>query len=113
MARIEIVESLYSQIEVTFKGEGHKVLDLISSLEENPHKGKIVGVVGGIVVKELKYKNFRFYFLADGFKLKIYSKDQLLDELLKFVRMSNKKYQQKTIDEIKIILKSIGPSGFS
>ncbi len=113
MAKIEIIESLLSQIESTFKGDTHKILDLIESLEENPHKGKIVGVVGGIVVKELKYKNFRFYFIADGFKLKIYSQEQLIDELLRFVRMSNKKYQQKTIDEIKKILKTIGPSGFS
>ena len=68
--------------------------------------------VDKIQIKELKYKGFRFYFLVDGFKLKFISQDELNDLLLRFVRMSNKKDQQKTIDEIKNILKITGPSGF-
>lgn len=68
--------------------------------------------VGGIVIKELKYKNFRFYFLVDGLKLKFLSKEGLIDLLLRFVRMSDKKYQQNTIDEIKNVLRKIGPKGF-
>ena len=32
-------------------------------MEENPNKGKLLGNVGGIVIKEIKYKNFRFYFV--------------------------------------------------
>lgn len=112
MAKIEIVESLYEEIEKKFKGEGHKILDLIYTLENNPTKGKILGTVGGIVIKELKYKNFRFYFLADGFKLKFFSILELTDILLRFVRMSDKKHQEQTIAEIKEILIKIGPEGF-
>ena len=112
MVKIEIVESLYIEIEKKFKGEGHKILDLIQTLEENPKKGKILGSVGGIVIKELKYKNFRFYFLADGFKIKLYSQEELTDLLLRFVRMSDKKHQEETIREIKEILLKIGPEGF-
>ena len=112
MVKIEIVESLYIEIEKKFKGEGHKILDLIQTLEENPKKGKILGSVGGIVIKELKYKNFRFYFLADGFKLKFYSQVELTDLLLRYVRMSDKKHQAETIKEIKEILLKIGPEGF-
>ena len=37
--------------------------DLIEILEHNPRKGKLVGVVGGILIKEIRYKNYRFYFL--------------------------------------------------
>jgi len=112
MAKIEIVESLFEQIKSKFKEESHKVLDLLESLKDNPKKGKILGSVGGILIKELKYKNFRFYFLVDGFRLKIMSIAELIDLLLRFVRMSDKKYQQQTIDEIKKILKTIGPDSF-
>jgi midasin (ATPase involved in ribosome maturation) len=112
MVKIEIVKSLYNEIENQFNGEGHKILDLISTLETNLNKGKLIGNVGGIIIKELKYKNFRFYFLVDGYKLKLFSKNELIEVLLKFVRMSNKNNQQKVINEIKNILLTIGPKGF-
>jgi len=113
MAKIEIVESLFLEIEKKFKKEAHEILDLISTLENSPKKGKLLGTVGGIIIKELKYKGFRFYFLADGFKLKFFSEEALKDVLLKFVRMSDKKHQQQTIQEIKNILLKIGPAGFN
>jgi hypothetical protein len=81
-------------------------------LEENPHKGKPVGQVSGIVIKEIKYENYRFYFITDGFKIKMLQKEELNDLLIKFVRMSDKKDQQKVIDEIKKILRNIGDEGF-
>ncbi|MBU1202397.1 MAG: hypothetical protein KJ583_07745 [Nanoarchaeota archaeon] len=112
MAKIEIVESLYNYIEKKFKQEGHKIFDLIYTLENNPKKGKYVGNIGGIVIKELKYKNFRFYFLADGYKLKFFTEEELTDILLRFVRMSDKKNQQRIIQEIKEILLKIGLEGF-
>ncbi|MFP4568087.1 MAG: hypothetical protein ACLFN8_04020 [Candidatus Woesearchaeota archaeon] len=111
MARVEIVESLYVEIEKKFKQEGHKVLNLIESLEDNPKKGKAIGIVGGLVIKEIKYKSFRFYFIVDGYKLKCYDENELIDILLRFVRMSDKKHQQRIINEIKDILIKIGPEG--
>ncbi len=114
MVRIEILKSLESEIKKKFnKKEAIEIVDLMYSLEKSPNKGKILGQVGGIVIKELKYKNFRFYFLVDGFKLKLFSEEGLIDLLLRFVRMSNKKYQQETIDEIKSLLIKIGPNAFS
>ena len=114
MTNIEIVKSLVWQIKKKFNtSEANKVLDLIETTKTNPHKGKILGTVGGIIIKELKYKKFRFYFLADGFKLKFLSEEDLQELLLMFVRMSDKKHQQETIDEIKEILLKIGPSGFT
>lgn len=108
MAKVEIIRSLFEEIKKKFKGESHKIMDLLETLKENPHKGKIVGTVGGIVIKELRYKSFRFYFILDGNKLKVFSKDELRSLLIKFVRMSDKKSQQKIINEIKILLKKFG-----
>ncbi|MBI5392953.1 hypothetical protein HZA96_03710 [Candidatus Woesearchaeota archaeon] len=112
MAKVEIVESLYEEIEKKFKQDAIKIFDLMHELETNPHKGKLLSSVGGIVIKELKYNNFRFYFITDGFKLKCMTKDDLVDLLLRFVRMSDKNHQQETINEIKYVLKMLGTKGF-
>lgn len=112
MAKVEIARSLFEEIKKRFKGEAHEIIDLMETLEDSPNKGKSLGSVGGIVIKELKYKNFRFYFITDGYKLKLMDEANLVDLLIRFVRMSDKKEQQKTIDEIRNILKSLGPSGF-
>ena len=113
MPRIEIVKSLVLNIKKKFsKAEANKIIDLIQSLDNNPRKGKILSSLGGIVIKELKYRNFRFYFIADGFKLKCMGEDELVDILLRFIRMSDKNRQQQTINEIKHILQTIGPKGF-
>ena len=113
MAKVEIVRSLFEQIQAKFKAESHQIIDLLESLESSPHKGKLLGTVGGIVIKELKYNNFRFYFITDGFKIKCLNEEKLVDLLLRFVRMSDKNNQQETINEIKHILRTIGPTGFS
>jgi len=106
MAKVEIVRSLLEEIKRRFKGESSKVLDLLQTLEDDPYKGKPVGQVGGISIKELKYKGFRFYFILEGNKLKVFSREELVNMLIRFVRMSGKKDQQKTIDEIKDLLRN-------
>lgn len=112
MAKVEIVESLKNEILKRFKEKSKIIFRLMHSLSENPKKGRLLGAVGGIVIKELKYKNFRFYFLVDGYKIKVLSEEELTGLLLRFVKMSDKKHQQQTINEIKQILRTIGPSGF-
>ncbi len=113
MVKIVILKTLVLEIKKKFnKSEANKILNLMQSLENNPNKGKLLGSVGGIIIKELKYKNFRFYFLADGYKLKYLDKKEFVDLLLKFVRMSDKKHQQKAINEIKTILLKIGFEDF-
>jgi len=64
------------------------------------------------VIKEIRKDSYRFYFITDGFKIKMLQKEELSDLLIKFVRMSDKKNQQKIIDEIKHVLRSIGEEGF-
>jgi len=112
MVKIIIVESLEHEILKKFKEESSEIFYLIHTLEENPKKGKELGQVSGIVIKELRYKSFRFYFIIEGYKLKFISKEELNNLLMRFVRMSDKKTQQKTIDEIKNILRTFSEEGF-
>ena len=113
MVVIEIVESLYEEIEKTFKKRSSEVFDLIESVETSPHKGKALGHVGPIVIKELRFEGFRFYFLTDGHKLKFSDEQGLQDLLMRFVRMSDKKDQQRIIDEIRNVLEKVGFHGFT
>lgn len=112
MAKVGIAESLFVEINKRFKQQSVEVFEYLKSLESSPQKGKVLGTVGGIVIKELKYSGFRFYFITDGFKLKYLDKDLLVDLLLQFVRMSDKKHQQQTINEIKHVLITVGAGGF-
>jgi hypothetical protein len=112
MAEVIITAQLEEEINKTFKGESVEIFQLLKTLEENPKKGKEVGVIGKIVIKEMKYNKFRFYFITDGYKVKFLKTEELKDLLIKFVRMSEKKDQQKTIDEIKTVLRGLGSEGF-
>ena len=111
MARVKIVISLAREIEKKFKGESRNIVRLLRTLEENPHKGKTVGNVGRVIIKEIRFKSFRFYFVVDGNKLKVFSEEELKDLLIKFVRMSDKKSQQKVINDIRDILIKLGEDG--
>ena len=112
MAKVSIAESLKDEILKKFKEESKIIFRQLYSLGESPHKGKPLGQVGGIVIKELRYKNFRFYFITDGYKIKIMDESKLVDLLIRFVRMSDKKDQQQTINEIKKILLNFGAKRF-
>lgn len=112
MAKVEITESLLAEINKKFKQESIEVLEHLRSLESSPYKGKVLGAVGAIIIKELKYSGFRFYFITDGFKIKCLEEEKLVDLLLRFVRMSEKNHQQETINEIKHILRTMGAGGF-
>lgn len=112
MAEVIITKALVEEINKTFKGEAVRVFGLIYTLRGNPLKGKPVGNVSGIVIKEIRYKSFRFYFITEGFKLKVLGERELNNIFIKFVRMSDKKSQQKVIDEIKTILRKLGEEGF-
>ncbi len=112
MVKVTILETLKDEILKKFKGESKIIFKQMYSLAENPNKGKLLGNVGGILIKELKYKSFRFYFISDGYKLKIMDESKLVDLLIRFVRMSDKNDQQKTINEIRKILTNFGSKGF-
>ena len=84
----------------------------MKSLEENPDKGKMLSSVAGIVVKEIKCGKYKFYFIIDGYMSKFGTEIELSSLIIKFVKMSEKKDQQKVINEIKDVLKSFGFEGF-
>jgi hypothetical protein len=129
MAKVIITPSLEEDIHKKFKKKSIEVFELFYTLRENPHKGKDIAAVGKILIKEIKYEKFRFYFITDGYKIKFLKADELKDLVIKFVRMSrtvvldhdqkstisdmsDKKDQQKTIEEIKTVLRSLGEEGF-
>ena len=112
MAKVIITRDLEKEINKKFKDESIKILELMNSLKHSPKKGKVVGQVSGIIIKELRYKSFRFYFITDKYKIKLLDISELNNLLIKFVRMSNKKTQQKVIEEIKTILRTFGSKGF-
>ncbi|MFH1073097.1 MAG: hypothetical protein V1743_06740 [Nanoarchaeota archaeon] len=108
MAKVIITASLKEEIFKRFKAESERIFIQMKSLEKEPHKGKALSHIAEIVIKELKYEKYRFYFITDGRILKFGTEDELAALLIKFVRMSDKKSQQKVINEIKTILQSMG-----
>jgi len=112
MAKVIITGNLKDNILKKFKSNSKKIFQLMSSLIENPKKGKPIGQIGGIVIKELKYQKYRFYFITNGFELKFLSIENLHNLVIKFVKMSDKKNQRQIIEEIKDILKKLGTEGF-
>jgi|SRR3989338_2315758 len=113
MVKVEILPSLEEEINQVFRANAVEVFEFLKTLEQSPKKGKPLGSVGGIIIKELKYRNYRFYFITDAFKIRFLKIEELTDLLLQFVRMSDKRTQQKTINEIRNLLIVLGPQGFS
>ena len=88
MAKVVIAENLKDEILKKFKEESKKIFRLMYSFGENPHKGKELGNAGGIVIKESRYKGFRFYFITDGYKLKVMSESDA-DECMEMIKSRN------------------------
>ncbi len=113
MAKVIITKSLLKRLKKSFSQKELKdIFGLFESVGKQPKKGKSLAHVGGILIKELKYGKYRFYFITDGFTLKFASEDELSSLIIKFVKMSDKKDQQKVIEEVKNILTSFGFEGF-
>ena len=108
MAKVIITASLKKEIFRRFKAKSERIFLQMKSLEKEPRKGKALCHIAELVIKELKYEKFRFYFITDGRMLKFGTEDELAALFIKFVRMSEKKDQQKIIEEIKNALKSMG-----
>jgi len=109
MIKININKSLVKEIKKKFpKSEIKKILKLFYSLEESPSKGKTLTVIGSVLIKELKFTSFRFYYLIDSnYKIILLSKEKLEELIIKIVAMSKKNNQQKIIDKLKLDLKHV------
>jgi hypothetical protein len=108
MAKVIITKDLVEKINKKFKKESIEVFKLLYSLKDNPKKGKELTQINGILIKEIRYGSFRFYFLVEGYKIKVIDDSDFLNLLLKFIAMSDKKDQQETIDKIKNFLRKFG-----
>ncbi len=106
--KVEITKELQKEINKKFKKESIKIMEYFYSLKETPLKGKTLTQIEGIVLKELKYKSFRFYFICDGEKLKLITIGEVTDIIFKFIKMSKKNDQDKVIGEIKDLLRKLG-----
>jgi hypothetical protein len=108
MVKVIVTKNLEKEINKKFsKSESDKIFLMIYSLKENPFKGDIISSIGHIILKEIKYKKFRFYFIHSAGLLKLINLDDLKNELIKFIDMSDKsKEQQKVINKIKNDLKN-------
>ena len=112
MVKVIITPLLEQEINKEFKQKSIEVFQLIYGLKENPYKGKDIAVIGKILIKELRYEKYRLYFITDGYKIKLMKASEIKDIVIKFVRISEKKDQQKVIDEIKDIIRKLGEEGF-
>lgn len=108
MARVIITNDLEEKINKKFKKESIEVFKLLFSLKDNPKKGKELSHVNGILIKEIRYKSFRFYFLVEGYRIKFIDDSELVNLLIKFIAMSDKKDRQETIEKIKDFLRKFG-----
>lgn len=112
MARVIITSRLREEILKKFKQTSVEIFSLLLRLEEHPQKGKPIATIGSIAIKEMKFQKFRFYFITDAYKIKFLKPEELQDLLIKFIRMSEKKDQEKVIQEIKHIVKLLGREAF-
>lgn len=103
MIKIYVYKQLEKEINKRLsKKEADNVFLHFYSLKQNLFKGDTITNIGSILVKELKYKKFRFYFIQSKDTLKLLSEEDLKQRIIKFIAMSDKsKEQQKIINKIK------------
>lgn len=103
MVKIYVTKRLEKDINKRLSPYGADQLFLqMYSLRDNPHKGDVLTNIGNLLIKELKYKKFRVYFIQSKNTIRVVSADDLRDDIIKFVALSQKgKEQQKTIDRVK------------
>ncbi|MFT4305014.1 MAG: hypothetical protein ACMXX8_02895 [Candidatus Woesearchaeota archaeon] len=108
MVIVRIDVSLIKKLEKKFKPSELKELkSLFFSLQENPFQGDLLYTFGAFVLKEKKYRSFRFYFIHSKNLLIIKDIENLKDEIIRFIDMSKKNDQQKVINKLKEMLKRL------
>jgi len=108
MVIVRIDKSLVKKLEKRFnKKELKELKKVFLSLEENPYQGDLLYTFGNFVLKEKKYKTFRFYFLHSRKILIIKDIEKLKDEIIRFIEMSKKNDQQRVIDKLKAMMNKL------
>ena len=105
---VRIDDSLVKKLEKRFnKNELKELKKIFLSLQDNPYQGDLVYSFGNFVLKEKKYKTFRFYFLHSRKILIIKDLEELKDEIIRFIEMSKKNNQQRIIDKLKEMMNKL------
>lgn len=107
MFRVEITNSFVREVKAKFWENPRRIVDILEALEYNQGMGKFVGDVAGVQVRELEYEWLRFYFVVDGHRLRVLTRRELVDLLVKFAGMLDKR-QKKVFREIRDILVKLG-----
>ncbi|MFT4312058.1 MAG: hypothetical protein ACMXYF_02415 [Candidatus Woesearchaeota archaeon] len=101
MVIVAITQDLDKELKKRLdKNTYYKIKDLFMSLKKDPYKGDVLHVLGNVILKEIKFKTFRFYFLTSNNLIKFVACNNLEKELIKFIRMSKKNDQQHVINDI-------------
>ncbi|MCF7798283.1 hypothetical protein K9M74_00095 [Candidatus Woesearchaeota archaeon] len=102
MVIVRIDTTLVKKLEKQFnKKELHEIKKLFLSLQDNPYQGDLLYAFGNFILKEKKYKTFRFYFIHSRKILLIKDVKALQDEIIRFIELSKKNNQQHVIDKLK------------
>jgi hypothetical protein len=108
MVIVRIDNSLVKKLEKRFnKKELKELKKLFISLQDNPYQGNMLYAFGNFVLKEKKFKTFRFYFLHSRKILIIKEVTKLKDEIIRFIDMSKKNDQQKVIEKLKEMMNKL------
>ncbi len=108
MVKVRIDDGLIKKLERKFgRADLKSIHKMFLSLEDNPLQGDMLKAFGAIVLKEIRYKSFRFYFLHSKDLLIIKDPARLRDEIIRFIDMSKKNDQQRVIYGLKDMLKRI------
>lgn len=108
MVTVRIDQSLVKKLEKKFnKKELKKIKEMFLSLQTNPYQGDLLFVFGSFVLKEKKHNTFRFYFIHTKKILIIKDVEKLKDEIIRFIDMSKKNDQQRIINKLKEMTKTL------
>jgi hypothetical protein len=107
MARVIITRTLKDRVLKRFGGEAEAIFSKMLSLGSSPKNGKHLTSIGSLMLGEIRFRSYRFYYITDAHKVKFLSVHELEDLIIRFVEYSDKKHQQETIEELKQMLRSI------
>jgi len=112
MAKVLVDSKLVIKIDKKFRNKSLEVISWLRELEKNPKKGDLLRRVDNTAIKEIKFRGFRFYFIVNNYRIKVLKIEELTEELIKFVEMSNKQDQNRVIDKIERRLRAVGFEGY-
>lgn len=88
------------------KAKAKKLLRTLA--KTTPSEGDFVAQITNIIIREKRAKTFRFYFIIQDAQKHIITKEELREQLIKFVALSKKNNQQAVINKLKEDLQAFG-----